>query len=69
LISNKDVDQNGVLNIFDVFCILDALGGDFSTCTYENSDVDPCVANGVVNLMDIFAVLNAVAGFDPCCGG
>jgi hypothetical protein len=68
LISNKDVDGNGVLNLFDVFCVLDVLAGDQSTCTYTDCDVQPCTPNGVVNLMDILAILDAVAGFDPCCG-
>ncbi len=64
-----DVDGNGVRNLFDIFCVLDGIGGDFSTCSFEDDDVEPCGGNGTINLLDVFAVLNAIVGIDPCCGG
>ncbi len=69
-----DVDHNGVLSLFDIFCILDGIGGDFSTCSLEDDDIagsgpQTCGPNGVLNLFDVFAVLDAIAGIDPCCGG
>jgi len=64
-----DVDQNGVINIFDLFCTLAAFGGDFSTCSFDNTDIHPCAGNGFITLNDLFAVLNAFGGVDPCCGG
>ena len=68
LITAKDVNHDGVVNLFDAFCVLDVMAGDSSECTYEDCDVEPCDPNGVVNVFDIFAVLNAIAGVDPCCG-
>jgi subtilisin-like proprotein convertase family protein len=62
-----DVDHNGAMNLFDVFCILDGIGGDFSTCSLEDDDINPCEPDGVLNLLDTFAVLDAIGGVDPCC--
>ncbi len=64
-----DVDHNGARNLFDVFCILDGIAGDFTDCAFEDVDIHPCNGNGVINLFDAFAVLDAIAGIDPCCGG
>jgi hypothetical protein len=64
-----DVDANDVLSLFDIFCVLDGIGGDFSTCSFEDDDVEPCGGNDTVNLLDVFAVLDAIVGIDPCCGG
>ncbi len=63
-----DVDHNGAINLFDVFCILDGIGGDFSVCSFQDDDIEPCAGNGVLNLLDVLAVLGAIAGDDPCCG-
>ncbi len=62
-----DVDHNGVLNLFDIFCILDGIAGDFSTCAFEDVDIEPCAGNDTLNIFDIFAVLDAIGGIDPCC--
>jgi len=64
-----DIDNNGVIALMDLFCVLDGFTGDFSACTFENMDIEPCGGNGVITLADLFAVLDAFAGEDPCCGG
>jgi hypothetical protein len=64
-----DVDHNSVRNLMDVFCILDGIAGEFSTCSLKDVDIHPCARDGVANLFDVFAVLGAIAGTDPCCGG
>ena len=66
-----DVNGDGVVNVFDVFCILHLIAGepDERDCNWVNADIEPCVANGTLNVFDIFAVLDAIAGTDPCCGG
>ena len=62
-----DVDHNGTVSLFDLFCILNAFDDDFSECTFEDVDVEPCGGNGTINLLDLFAVLNALAGEFGCC--
>ena len=64
-----DTDLSGVVNVFDIFCILDGIAGDFGTCSFESDDIEPCGGNGTLNLFDVFAALNAITGDDPCCGG
>jgi len=71
-----DIDGNGAINIFDLFCVLDGFGQDFSTCSFEQDDIQgscgggaACCPNGVINIFDLFAVLGAFGGEDPCCGG
>ncbi len=63
-----DVDHNGVVNLLDVFCVLDGIAGVFETCVFADLDIEPCSTNGVLNLLDVFAVLDAIGGEDPCCG-
>jgi len=63
-----DVDRNGAINVFDLFCILNGFGGDFSVCTLGDDDIHPCAGNETVNIFDLFAVLDAFGGADPCCG-
>jgi hypothetical protein len=65
-----DVDFNGFVNLFDIFCILDGVAGAYSgNCTESRLDIAPCSGNGVVNLLDVFAALDALVGLDPCCTG
>jgi hypothetical protein len=66
-----DIDGNGALNLFDIFCILDLIGGEpvGPECNAVNADIEPCAGNGVISLLDVFAVLDVIAGEDPCCGG
>jgi len=61
-----DVDCNNVINIFDLFCILDAFGGTFSSCCFSNADIEPCAGNGVINIFDLFGILAAFGGGNPC---
>lgn len=61
-----DVVCNGVVSVFDVFCILECIAGDCGCCC--NCDIEPCGGNGVVSVLDAIAVLRAIAGVDPCCG-
>jgi len=78
-----DIDGNTVINIFDLFCVLDGFAQDFTNCSFEQDDIhgtgtsvpcvppaaDPCCPNAVINIFDLFAVLDAFGGEDPCCGG
>ncbi len=64
-----DVNHDDTIGVFDLFCILDAIGGDFSTCVFVEADVAPCGGDGVLNLFDLFAILGVIGGDDPCCGG
>jgi len=65
-----DVDFNDVVNIFDLFCVLDGFGGTFAgNCTSARMDLEPCGGNGAINIFDLFAVLDAFSGTDPCCSG
>jgi len=63
-----DADHSGFLNIFDLFCVLNAFEGDFTNCTFEDVDLSPCSGDNILNIFDLFAVLDAYAGTDPCCG-
>ncbi len=63
-----DMNHDGAVNLFDVFCGLDAIGGDFSGCAFDDVDIHPCGGNGALSILDLLAVLDAIAGADPCCG-
>ncbi len=62
-----DANEDGVKNIFDIFCMLDVIAGTPGTCNKEQADIQPCAGNGVVSILDVFAVLDAIGGIDPCC--
>jgi len=62
-----DVDRNTVINVFDLFCVLDGFQSVFDACRFEDDDVHPCGGNGFINIFDLFAVLDAFEGADPCC--
>lgn len=64
-----NVDHNEVVNLFDILCILEGIGGEFTRCSFEDDDIEPCAGNGVLNVFDVFAVLGVFEGEDPCCGG
>jgi len=73
-----DIDGNGFITLADLFCVLDGFAGDFTSCCFEQDDIQgscgppptpACCPNGVIGLADLFAVLDAFAGEDPCCGG
>ncbi len=63
-----DANNDGVTNLFDVFCALDGIAGEFTECSAEELDVEPCAGNDVINLLDVFAILGSIGGDDPCCG-
>lgn len=64
-----DVDHNGTISLFDLFCVLDGFSDVYNipNCSAERVDIEPCAGNGTVNLADLFAVLNAFNDVDPCC--
>jgi hypothetical protein len=67
-----DINGDGVLSLFDIFCMLDLIGGvpETGTCTKANADIEPCPdGNGVVSLLDVFSVLDVIGGTldDPDC--
>lgn len=61
-----DIDHNGTVTLFDLFCVLDALEDNDESCPIYDSDIEPCDPNGTINLLDLNAVLNAFSGIDPC---
>ncbi len=63
-----DIDENGTVNLLDLFCVLAGIVDEFTSCTFEQVDLEPCGGNGTINLLDLFAVLNAFSAIDPCCG-
>jgi hypothetical protein len=69
-----DVIPDNALSLFDIFCILNLIGGSNTdpACTFEGADIagngpGQCGPNGVLSLFDVFAVLDAIGGIDPCC--
>jgi len=62
-----DVDHNGFITLADLFCVLDGFGGDFTTCTFADDDIQPCGGNSSIGLGDLFAVLDAFGGEFACC--
>ena len=65
-----DVTGSGIVNVFDVFGILDEMAGANAPYTMHLYDIVPCNGDDQVNVFDALAVLDAIAGFDPCwCSG
>lgn len=71
-----DVTHDTAINVFDLFCILNGFGGDFSDCSEQDDDItgsgnmpEHCGPNGTINIFDLFGVLNAFGGIDLCCTG
>ncbi len=64
-----DVTGNGLVNLFDIFGMLDAIAGENGGSAMHLYDIQPCPGDDEVNLSDVFAVLDAIGGKDPCfCG-
>lgn len=57
-----DANDNGVINLDDILCVLNGFGGTFTTCTLYSTDFQGFTPNGIVNLDDILVVLAAFAG-------
>jgi len=63
-----DTNGDGVISVFDLFCLLDALNGDFTAaCTQADADLNPCGGNGTINIFDLFSLLDALNGIIACC--
>jgi len=62
-----DVDDNGHVNIFDCFCVLDGFIGVFSRCAFAEIDIGLCSSDGLIDIYDLFAVLDAYQGINACC--
>ena len=64
-----DVNNDGIVDLSDIFCVLDAFAGNFGFCALANVDISPCDGDEVIDLFDILEVLNAFGGQDTCgCG-
>jgi len=61
------LDRSGAINVFDLLCTLDVLGGKPSSCGAPASDIAPCGGDGQVNIFDLLSILDALSGIDPCC--
>ena len=61
-----DVDGNGSAGLSDVFCILDALQGNSTQCSFQEADLHPCGGDSTLNLFDVYAVLRAIGGEQDC---
>ena len=64
-----DVTGSGVVNVFDVFGILNQIASADGQSTLHLYDIKPCHGDDAVNVFDALAVLDAIAGTDPCCSG
>ncbi|NOT01334.1 MAG: hypothetical protein HOP29_11980 [Phycisphaerales bacterium] len=63
-----DVNSDGMVDIFDILCVLDGFAGVFTTCAMEAVDLTPnCVGEGIIDIFDILAVLDAFGGDQSCC--
>lgn len=68
-IIDADVNDDGLVDIFDILCELDGFNGVFTTCPLAALDV-ACPPDGVIDVFDVLAVLDAFAGQTPCaCSG
>lgn len=72
-----DIDNNEVVNLADVFFIVQGFQGDFDNAPLHTVDIWPCTPNGVVNLDDVFRDVLIFQGQSyeeggcslPCSGG
>ena len=62
----REVDRDGVVDLVDVFCVLDGFVGTFTKCTLEDLDIGRCGGDGRIDIFDILGVLDAFVGIDPC---
>ena len=56
-----DVDSTGLVDVDDIICTVDAYSGSFTLCSFEASNIAPCMIDLVVDLDDILAVLDGFA--------
>ncbi|NOT01335.1 MAG: choice-of-anchor B family protein [Phycisphaerales bacterium] len=62
-----DVNHDGMVDIFDILCVLDGFAGVFTTCPQIDVDIMPCAPDGLIDIFDILAVLDAFSGDLQCC--
>ena len=59
-----------MIDLFDIFCVLDCFQGVFQNCPSDVCDLSAaggaCDGDGQVNIFDILAVLDAFAGAGTC---
>ncbi|NOT02387.1 MAG: hypothetical protein HOP29_17420 [Phycisphaerales bacterium] len=65
-----NVNDDDVVDIFDILCVLDAFSGGPGGCVAFSADIAPCetAGDGTVDIFDILAVISAFAGDFACCG-
>ncbi len=64
-----DTNNDDIVNLFDLFCLLDEFMGNPSGCLFVDADLHPCEPNGSINLFDLFEILNSFSGQGyPCAG-
>jgi hypothetical protein len=62
-----DVNHDGLVDIFDILCVLDGFAGVFTTCTMLDVELVPCPdGDGLIDVFDILAVLDAFTGVNVC---
>lgn len=68
-----DVNNDLVVDQFDILCVLDGFEGLFLNCPFVAVNLTPCIPDGLIDLFDILSVLDAFIGQPfPCaspCGG
>lgn len=69
-----DINNNGVINLDDILCVLQGFAGDHDCAPLSAQDIFPCspstgpIGDGFVNLSDILAMLHAFSGTSTCVG-
>ncbi|NOT00867.1 MAG: hypothetical protein HOP29_09585 [Phycisphaerales bacterium] len=62
-----DVNHDGMVDIFDILCVLDGFAGVFTTCPMTDVELAPCPdGDGIIDIFDILAVLDAFSGTNTC---
>lgn len=66
-----DVNNDGLVTVLDILCVLDGVQGIFGLCTAYHVDLRGDVPDGVIDESDVEAVLNAFQGgsypdAEPC---
>ncbi|NOS99274.1 MAG: hypothetical protein HOP29_01450 [Phycisphaerales bacterium] len=61
-----DVNHDGMVDIFDILCVLDGFAGVFTTCSSLDTDLADCTGDGMHDIFDILGVLDAFSGVNSC---
>lgn len=68
-----DVNDDGVVGLSDILCVLDGFQNNFDRCTFEDNDISgdkrTCIPDGSIDLFDILGVLDAFQAISLCCPG